>query len=196
MIDDSIWHSVSEKLRLFADLSDDDLDAFRSLWKLESKGRKEIITSEGEAERYMYYVISGTQRIYHIDESGKESTLVLMYEGDFGGVLDSMLLGTPSNFFYEALSKSELMKCSVKDIREMIHSRPRLQTILEKGAAFALSGMMERMVELQSLSIEDRYRKMMNRSAHVLQRIPHKYIANYLGIDPTNFSKLINSVRI
>ena len=31
---------------------------------------------------------------------------------------------------------------------------------------------------------------------HLLQLVPHKYLANYIGIDATNFSKLINSVRI
>jgi hypothetical protein len=49
---------------------------------------------------------------------------------------------------------------------------------------------------LHSLSIEDRYRIFTQRSAFLLQLVPHKYIASYLHIDPTNFSKLFNTVRI
>ena len=193
---DEVWQKLSGQLQFFTPLSGEALSAFRKIWKEESRSRKEILTSAGEVERYMYYVVSGTQRIYHINELGRESTIVLMYENDFGGVLDSMILGLPSKFFYETLSKSTLVKCSIHDIRALIKDFPEIKSILEKGAAFALSGIMERMVEMQSLTIEERYRKMMKRSAHVLQLIPHKYIANYLGIDPTNFSKLINSVRI
>jgi hypothetical protein len=36
----------------------------------------------------------------------------------------------------------------------------------------------------------------LQRSPHILQLVPHKYLANYLGIDATNFSKLLNRVRI
>ena len=60
----------------------------------------------------------------------------------------------------------------------------------------AFSGVMLRLVELQSFSSEEKFRTLMRRSPHILQLVPHKYIANYLGIDPTNFSKLINSVKI
>ena len=196
MIPNHIWAVVTDKLRAFAELSEDDLVKFRSLWTIEKRERKVILTSAGGVEKYMYFVVSGTQRIYHIDDSGKESTLVLMYEGDFGGVLDSMVLGRPSNYFYETLSSSELMRCSISELRAQIVECPSLQKILEIGSAYALSGMMERMVELQSLSIEDRFRNMMKRSSHVLHLIPHKYIASYLGIDPTNFSKLVNSIKI
>jgi hypothetical protein len=43
--------------------------------------------------------------------------------------------------------------------------------------------------------MEERYKAFCRRSAHLLQRVPHKYIASYLGIDATNFSKLYNTVR-
>jgi hypothetical protein len=58
-----------------------------------------------------------------------------------------------------------------------------------------LAGMINRHIELHSLSMEERYRTFCQRSAHLLHTVPHKYIASYLGIDPTNFSKLFNSVR-
>ena len=59
-----------------------------------------------------------------------------------------------------------------------------------------LAGMINRHIELHSLTIEERFKVFCQRSPHLLQLVPHKYIASYLGIDPTNFSKLFNSVRI
>ena len=36
----------------------------------------------------------------------------------------------------------------------------------------------------------------MKNSPHLLNHVPQKDIANYLKIDPMNFSKLINRIRI
>jgi hypothetical protein len=71
-----------------------------------------------------------------------------------------------------------------------------IEKLVRKGVTVSLSGVLERLVELQCYSSEERFRKLLKRSPHILQLIPHKYLANYIGIDATNFSKLINSVRI
>jgi hypothetical protein len=71
-----------------------------------------------------------------------------------------------------------------------------IEKLVRKGVTISLSGVMDRLVELQCYSSEARFRKLLKRSPHILQLIPHKYLANYIGIDATNFSKLINSVRI
>lgn len=60
----------------------------------------------------------------------------------------------------------------------------------------ALAGELERLAELQCFSSEEKFKKLLTRSPHILNIVPLKYLANYLGIDPTNFSKLINRVII
>jgi hypothetical protein len=55
---------------------------------------------------------------------------------------------------------------------------------------------LQRLAELQCFSSEEKFRSLLQRSPHILQLVPHKYLANYLGIDATNFSKFINRIRI
>jgi hypothetical protein len=64
------------------------------------------------------------------------------------------------------------------------------------GLTHALAGVLERLVELECFSSEEKFKKLLHRSPHMLQLVPHKYLANYLGIEATNFSKLINKIRI
>ncbi len=75
-------------------------------------------------------------------------------------------------------------------------SRPAIASLIQKGTTQALSGLLERMAQLQCFSSEEKFKTLLQRSPHILQLVPHKYLANYIGIDPTNFSKLINSVKI
>lgn len=177
-------------------LPDDDWQAFAGIWQPFSAKRKEIITAAGEKEKYLYFVARGVQRIYYYDEQHREATLVFTYAPSFGGVLDAMMLRQPSRYFYETLTASVFLKAAYSEVEAMMKTRPAVETLVRLGVTNALSGLLERLVEIQCYSSEDKFRKLLQRSPHILQLIPHKYLANYLAIDPTNFSKLINKIRI
>ena len=73
---------------------------------------------------------------------------------------------------------------------------PNFQTAVFKMLSFIFAGVLERQIELQCFSAEEKFKTLLKRSPHVLNLIPHKYLASYLGIDATNFSKLLGSVRL
>ncbi|HTH32499.1 MAG TPA: hypothetical protein VL946_14215, partial [Lacibacter sp.] len=64
------------------------------------------------------------------------------------------------------------------------------------ATAYALKGALQRHIELQCFSNEEKFRTLLQRSPHILNLVPHKYIASYLGMDATNFSKLLGSVKL
>lgn len=177
-------------------LSDADWEDFSKVWKPFSAKRKEIITAIGEREKYLYFVIEGVQRVYYFDEQNREATLVFTYNPSFGGVLDSLLLQTESRYYYETLTPSVFLRAPISELHELMQTRPAIEILIRQGITHALSGLLTRLVELQCYSSEDRFTELMKRSPHILQLVPHKYLANYLGIDATNFSKFINKVRI
>lgn len=177
-------------------LSASDWDDFATIWKPFSAKRKEIITASGEAENYLYFVSEGVQRVFYLDDQNREATLVFTYGPSFGGVLDSLMLKQPSKYYYETLTPSIFLRTPANVLHELIINRPAIALMINRGLTHALSGVLERQVELQCYSSEEKFRKLLNRSPHILQLIPHKYLANYLGIDATNFSKLLNKVKM
>jgi CRP-like cAMP-binding protein len=52
-----------------------------------------------------------------------------------------------------------------------------------------------REIEQLSLSAEERYRRLLARSPHLLQLVPQKDIASYLRMTPETFSRLRARVR-
>jgi CRP-like cAMP-binding protein len=177
-------------------INGEDWEQFASLWKPFSAKRKDLITSAGEKERYLYFVLEGVQRIYYFDEQDREATIVFTYPPSFGGIVDSMLLGSPGKYYYEALTGSKFLRAPYEQLQRMMINHPSINEMVNRAVLIAFSGVLERLVELQSFSSAERFRIMLKRSPHILQLVPHKYIANYLGIDPTNFSKLMNTIRI
>lgn len=177
-------------------LSEEDFEAFYALFKPYTAKRKEVLTQAGSVEKYLYFVLEGLQRLYYLDEYHREATLVFSYQANFGGVLDSMMNQKPSKYYYETLSPSIFLRASYSQIEELLTSKPSIEVLLRKGLTGAFSGILERLVELQCFSSEEKFQQLLRRSPHILQIVPHKYLANYIGIDPSNFSKLINSIKI
>jgi hypothetical protein len=71
-----------------------------------------------------------------------------------------------------------------------------IERSIRLATSFALEGVLERQIELLSYSAEEKFKTLLTRSPHVLQLIPHKYLASYLGIDASTFSKLLSTVKI
>lgn len=168
---------------------------FLSIWSEHQVKRKDIITAAGDVEKYLYFVTDGVQRIIYQDDQ-RESTLVFTYPPSFGGSIDSFFLQKPSAYSYEALTPSSFLRAPFQSVNSCMQKHACVSEAIQLGIIHAFSGLLERMVELQCYTSEEKFRKLLKRSPHILTLVPHKYLANYLGIDPTNFSKLINSVRI
>ena len=177
-------------------ISPDAWEDFSSIWEPISAKRKVVLTHPGQTERHLYFVAEGVQRVFYSDENDREATLVFTYPPSFGGVLDSFLTQKPSRYSFETLTPSVFLQANYSTINQLMIKHHSIERLIRIGLGNVLSGLLERQVELQCFSSEEKFKALLKRSPHVLQLIPHKYLANYLGIDATNFSKLLGSVRI
>jgi CRP-like cAMP-binding protein len=173
-----------------------DWAVFADIWQPFDAKRKVILTASDEVERYVYFVLDGVQRAYAVGNDGRDVTLVFSYPPSFSGVADSFLLQTPSKYFFETLTPSRFIRTSFRQLDAIMLSNPAVERLMRLAVSQALAGVLERQIELQSYSAEDRFKTLLRRSGHVLTLIPHKYLASYLGMDATNFSKLLATVRI
>lgn len=189
-------HPLKQALQTHFALPEEDWTLMAAIWTRTTARRKEIITHAGDVERYLYFVEEGVQRVFYTDEQAREATIIFTYAPSFGGVLDSLLMQRPSRYFYETLTPSVFLRTPFAEMQRLMDTRPAISAMVRLSLNVTLSGVLERLVELQCFSSEDKFKRLLQRSPHILQLVPHKYLANYLGIDATNFSKFMNRVRI
>lgn len=171
-------------------------DAFLQEWEFITIKRKQLITKAGDTEKYLYFVLEGVQRCFYIGSDKQEATLIFTYPYSFSGVADSLLTQTPSNYFMETLSASKFLRTPYQRLAALIKEYPLIQSFVLQLTAMALKGVLERQIELQCFSAQEKFKTLLKRSPHVLNLIPHKYLASYLGLDATTFSKLLGSVKL
>lgn len=176
--------------------TEEEWSLFSQPWKFRRESRKQTITVAGSREPYLYFVAEGVQRIFYLDDQEREATLLFTYAPSFGGIVDAFLQQQPSAYYYETLTPSLFLQLSYPELQNLLQTMPAAEAFVRKALAASMHGLLQRMVELQCFSSEEKFRQLLRRSPHILQLVPHKYLANYLGINATNFSKLLNSIRI
>ena len=176
-------------------VGDEALDAFLDLWQEFEAKRKYIITETDKTERYLYFVTEGSQKAYFL-HNGKEHIVAFSYPYAFTCIPESFLTQKPSKYYWECLSDSRFLRISSDSFFNFVKTNKEFETLLLKKLLGTINGLVNRYHRLIALSMEERFIDLMNNSPQLLTFIPQKEIANYLKIDPTNFSKLINKVKI
>jgi CRP-like cAMP-binding protein len=173
----------------------DILDEYIALWKECSIPKKTIITAAGTTERYLYFVKEGIQKSYYLNEE-KQHLMFFAYAPSLCGVVESFLTQTPSKYYLETITDSEFLRLPYDKHLALIEKHRPLETLFRKLTESFLLGIIERHHHLMAFNAETRFRKFTERSPHLLNTVSQKDIASYLRIDSTNFSKMMNSIRI
>ncbi len=176
-------------------IEDQILDEYISHWTKYSAPKKTVITRAGRTERFFYYVIEGIQKSYYLSED-KQHIIAFAYAPSFSGIPDSFFTQTPSNYFLETITDSKFLRIPYAKHQELMAKHREIETLFRKITEIFLRGVIQRQHELMAFDIETRFKVFVKRSPHLLQMVTQKDLASYLRIDPTNFSKLMNNVRI
>ena len=176
-------------------VSNDILDHYLSHWSLCQVGGKTIMTAPGEKEKYWNFVLDGIQKSYYL-KGQKEHVIAFTYAPSLTGIPDSLLTQKPSEYYLETITSSRFLRIPYSTHIALMKEYRPIETLFRIATEQFLVGMLHRYYELMALTIEERYLSFARRSPHLLTMVTQKDLASYLRIDPTNFSKLINSVRI
>ncbi|MEQ9264713.1 MAG: cyclic nucleotide-binding domain-containing protein [Balneolaceae bacterium] len=186
---------LKDFLSLIHTVPDHILDEYASHWSPYSLSKKTIMTAPGDTEQYFYYVLSGIQKSYYLT-GDKMHVIAFIYPPSFSAIPESVITGKPSKYYLETITDSTFLRIPISKHQELIDKHRDIETMSRKYTETILVGLLERYYELMAFDIETRFKSFVQRSPHLLSMVSQKDLASYLRIDPTNFSKLINSIRI
>lgn len=183
-----------EYFKQFHDIGMADYDLLTKCLKTKAFKKGDFITVAGQTQRELYLVKSGVQMSY-FDTDNKTHVIAFTYPPNLCAIPESFSFQIPSKYFLTCLTDSELDYITFEELQKLFDQSQQIERLFRRMTEAVLAGMINRHIELHSMTIEERYKTFCQRSSHLLQLVPHKYIASYLGIDPTNFSKLFNTVK-
>lgn len=180
---------------LFHTISKDEYETFCSHLSHKSYKKKDFILREGQVQRELLFVRKGYQLSYH-EHQDKIHVIAFTYPPGLCAVPESFLYQKPSTYNLKCVTDSEFEAISFESLNALFDQFPNIERLFRKITEAILIGMIQRHLDLHTLTIEQRFKSFTSRNPQLLHLLPHKYIASYLDIDRTNFSKLFNSVKI
>lgn len=149
-----------------------------------------LIEKAGNIPGHQYFIISGQMRNFYLDSNGEEVTTDLNNGPRFFTSYTNFMNRTVSNENIECVTDCELLKVNRDDVdilfQKGISIKDYTMMILQKF----LDEEKKRMKEMSTLSAEQRYVNFMKTSPNIIQNVPLKYIASYLGIRPESLSRI------
>ena len=159
-------------------------------FKTLSKG--EILLKQDEVCHQLFYLVSGTVIYYQLTEKGEEVTTDFAFEGEWVTDNRSRISRTPSHLNIKAWDDTQVVSITQNDL-ELIYQRvPSMERAGRLLIEQAYVKLVQRSIDLQILSAEERYQKLVMESPQAFQRLPLYHIANYLGIAPKSLSRIRN----
>ncbi|MET3980575.1 CRP-like cAMP-binding protein [Mucilaginibacter sp. UYP25] len=171
-------------------VSDEQLAIFCSKFRQKTITRNEILLHAGDVNPYLYFVNSGCLRVFMLDVNGKESTRFLVTEGRFGTAFPSFNLQEPSLAVIQSTEPGEVLYISHRDFNDLLDNFPGWEHVYRLGLEKDYIASIKRIESLITMDATQRYKLLLQTNPTLIQRLPSKIIADYLGISQETLSRL------
>lgn len=182
-----------ENLRAFLEqdltVSDKDWSIIKQKTHSDSCAKGQILTATGTVENHLYFLLDGAVRLYYSAEN-KDITLNIGFPNAFISAYTSFLTQEKSNFTLETLTTCRycyLTHSGLDYIYEHTQCGHELGRILTEQIFLYLS---QRENSFLLKSPTERYLDLFHEQPKLIQEIPQKYLASYIGVTPQALSRI------
>lgn len=155
--------------------------------------RKEFLMQEGLTAKYVAFVVNGCLRSYSVDENGFEHTLQFAPEGWWITDMHSFITQHKGSLNIEALYTTDVLLLSRENQLILFDKVPKLERYFRILTEKSLVSTRQRIIDNLSLPAKKRYANFCKTYPTLINILPQKQIAAYIGVTPEFLSKMLNS---
>lgn len=150
---------------------------------------KDFFIDQGRVDRRIGFVVEGLFRGI-LQKDGEEQNLWFSSDLDILASYNSVLNNSPSKLSYQALSDSVVFTIDYPLVRDLARKDGNLAngmlTLMER----LMLESFKRLERYILYSPQDRYLKLLDEKPDIIDRIPQKLLASYIGITPVSLSRM------
>lgn len=179
-----------QTLEQYVPVPEEEATLILSFFKERKFKRNILLLRSGEVAHEVFFVLKGALHQFYIDEAGNERTCNFTFERDFVTDLESFSQQTQSSSSIKTLTESTCLSIRCTDLVALMKQSPAtaefFRMLIERIAAKSI----KRTKSLLSFSPERQFLDLIEEQPEIFQRVPQRYIAQYLGIAPESLSRI------
>lgn len=151
--------------------------------------KKDFLIISNAVENKIYFILEGVFRMF-IELPDKDITVDFGFPNNFISSYSSFLTQTPSVSCIQSLTKSKVIFITRDDLQEIYEQTKVGQSIGRIFAEEFFRYKSKRELSFLMESPTDRYLNLVKEQQQLIQEIPQKYLASYIGITPQALSRI------
>ncbi|AUC74954.1 Crp/Fnr family transcriptional regulator [Olleya sp. Bg11-27] len=145
---------------------------------------------EGEVAKNFGFLKQGVVRAFYRNNEGVEYNKHFFTQNNMIGGYSSLVTQLPNTINQQALTDCDLLIGNYKKLTDLLDKHQDLERLLRKIAEHYFVDKEKREVEIVLLEANKRYAIFQIEHPQLEQLIPQYHIASYLGITPTQLSRI------
>jgi CRP-like cAMP-binding protein len=182
-------------LHKFIELSEDEFDRLvRPYIEVRHFRKKQVITRSGEIEDHLNFVTKGLVRKFYV--KGKEEiNTQISTEGHIIHAQESFHSRTESEYVIEAIENTTMVSVTYDNLEKLYASSHKMERLGRLVITFTMVIKDRWQMNMIRLTPRERFLDFVHKNPELLQRVPQKYLASYLNIQPETFSRFKHLLR-
>jgi CRP-like cAMP-binding protein len=150
--------------------------------------KEEVLKAAHTREQYFYFMLRGSGGVL-LWNRNNFICMDFCTENEILCDFMSFLQQTPSPIEVITFEESELLRISKAKYHALTQSG--IGAEISRACSEALfMHKQQQQIDILTKTAKERYHDLQTRQAHLLQKIPQKYVASYLGITPQSLSRI------
>ena len=171
-------------------LSEEDVNEIASFHKKRTFAKDELILAKDQVLESYYLLEKGVVRAFVNDMDNNDITTEFFIDGDIVIIPSSLFQQIPSQETLQALTDCEVWEIKYDDFQEVFRSIPGFAEWGRLWFTYQLFTLKQRSLDMITISATSRYLKLSKEKPQILQTVPLKFIASFLGITDTSLSRI------
>lgn len=168
------------------DTSEELLKCFKSI----RLRKNDFFVQKDEHAKHIGFLQTGIVRAFFLNQQGKEYNKQFFVGPSIIGAYTSLLTKKPNKIAQQALTDCEILIADFKEIEKLYEKSHNLERLGRKIAEFYFLEKEQKEIEMALLDADKRYAIMKKNFPYLERTIPQYHIASYLGITPTQLSRV------
>lgn len=171
-------------------ISPESLQAILGLFRPIKLKKNDFFVKEGAFAKQIGFLQEGIVRAYFMNREGKEYNKQFFDAPSIIGAYTSLLTKQKNKIAQQALTDCKILVADYNEIEKLYAKHHDLERLGRKVAEFYFLEKEKKEIEMALLDAEKRYLILRETFPLLETKIPQYHIASYLGISPTQLSRV------
>ncbi len=181
---------LKEYLNKIIRFSEEEMELFISLFSEKHLKKNEYLAKEGEYSTKLFFLNKGVIRAFYRNNEGNEYSKTFFTNSNFVAAYSSLVTGQKSLINIQCLTDCNLLVANFKHLTKLYDQSQNFERLARKLAETKFAIKEKREIELVTLDASERYEIFRKEHPSLENLIPQYHIASYLGITPTQLSRI------